>query len=910
LAPPRRSADNRSTDDYRHDEATRKNNPPAGMVSYEAALREQPQAQYAYDPHLSPQLVWAGKPGLRQIEVEDAAGVSVDTVSLHIHERVSTQAIIAAVQKPQPVQLDLFADPQLPLGEAVEFYQHDVDWANRLVLGDSLLVMNSLVQRELMAGKVQMIYIDPPYGVKFASNFQPRIDQRGVKEKDDDLTREPEQIKAYRDTWTLGVHSYLTYLRDRLRIARELLTDSGSIFVQISDENVHLVRCLMDEVFGADNFVSMISYKTSVGLSAALLDSVHDYLIWYARDRSLIKYRQLFRELIIGEEGATRYTKSDPLFPDHLYTDQGLTSRSPSESTLFPVEFEGNSYRPTAGGWRTGQEGMGKVLAAERVLAAGKTIRFKKYFNDFGALALTNMWEDVGGGIQSRLDPKVYVVQTTNKVIERCLLMTTDPGDLVLDPTCGSGTTAYVAEQWGRRWITCDTSRVAVSLARQRLLTATFPFYTLAYADRGVDGGFNYKTVPHITLRSIAQNTRLDPIVARYQPLLDEALGHLNQAAGQSWQPWEVPFEAKKGWSEEASKLHERYLDLCRRKQQEIDRIIAEDAPQETLFDQPQIDRSIVRVSGPFTVEAIPPAVEEFMQAESPIAGAPESVDDGRQTMDDSGPPSSADHRPSSEGSHIPLLIDLMRQDGVTFPDNRRLQFASLTPLSGGALHAEGLTPGSDDGPDQRVAISFGPQHGQVSARQVEDALWEASRGGYDLLVFAGFAFDAAAMSAIATGHPRLKVFFSHIRPDVLLTDAEGDSLLKTTASAQLFTVFGEPDVALRQRDDGDFEVELRGVDVYDPLTGAVHSARASQVAAWFLDTDYDRRAFRICQAFFPNKSAWQKLERALRGTLNEDLFDLLTGRVSLPFQPGEHRRIAVKVIDQRGNEVMRVVPL
>ena len=387
-------------------------------------------------------------------------------------------------------------------------------------------------------------------------------------------------------------------------------------------------------------------------------------------------------------------------------------------------------------------------------------------------------------------------------------------------------------------------------------------------------------------------------MVERYHPLLDEALAGLNAAAGQAWQAWEVPSDGKAGWAKETREIHGRYLDLRRRKQQEIDRIIAEDAPQETLYDQPQIDNKIVRVSGPFTVEAIPPAVEQFMQAESPIGGEPEPLP---------GPPL----RGEGEGNHIALLIELMRQDGITFPDNRRLRFASLTPLTGGVLHAEGVAPVAQtaaDGQEQRVAISFGPQHGAVTARQVEDGLWEAVRGGYDLLVFAGFAFDAAALSAIETGHPRLKVVFSHIRPDVLLTDARGESLLKTTASAQLFTVFGEPDVVVRPREDGTWEVELLGVDVYDPLTGEVHSARASQVAAWFLDTDYDRRTFHICQAFFPNKSAWQKLERALKGTLNDDLFDQLTGRVSLPFEPGEHGRIAVKVIDQRGNEVMRVM--
>jgi adenine-specific DNA-methyltransferase len=885
-------------EDYRHD-ATRKNNPPVGMVQYEV-VRETPQEHYAYDPHLSPQLIWANKPGLQSIEVEDAAGLDVDIVSLHIHERVSTQAIVQAVQRPQPKQLSLFADPDLPLTEAVQFYQHDVDWANRLILGDSLLVMNSLLRRELMAGKVQMIYVDPPYGVKFSSNFQPRIDRRDVKDQDDHLTREPEQIKAYRDTWTLGVHSYLTYLRDRLRLCRELLTDSGSIFVQISDENVHRVRCLMDEIFGAENFVTMIAYKTSVGLGSQLLDSVHDYLIWYCKDRSAIKYRQLYKELTLGEEGATRYTRTDPDQRNRPYTDQGLTSRSGSSTTLFPVEFEGEVFTPTAGGWRTSDRGMQRLLEAGRVLRAGKTIRFKKYFDDFGALALTNMWEDVGGGIQSRLDPKIYVVQTTNRVIERCILMTTDPGDLVLDPTCGSGTTAFVAEQWGRRWITCDTSRVALSLSRQRLLTATFPYYRLYEEEMGVRGGFVYKTVPHIMLGTIARNTRLDPVIEEYEPKLEQAVAALNKALvgakrASPLQEWEIPVEAPDDWSQKAQERHAEYWRLRQEKQQHIDAIIAEDSPQETLYDQPQVERNVVRVSGPFTVEAIPPASAALMP-ETPIGGEPQL-------------PESSELSGSSAAAHIPLLIDLLRQDGVTFPGNKRMSFTSLTARSGGVLHAEGI-PANDESEIKHVAVSFGPQHGAVSVQQVEQGLREAYLGGFDAVVFCGFAFDAPAQAAIeANVHPHVKAFLAHIRPDVIMTDATGESLLKTTASSQLFTVFGEPDVTLKQ--DGDeFTVELHGVDVYDPLTGDVQSARAGQIAAWFLDTDYDGRTFAICQAFFPNKTAWRKLERALRGTLDKERFEQLTGRVSLPFKAGKHGRVAVKVIDQRGNEVMRVLGL
>lgn len=914
----KRKAKPTQVEDYRHD-ATRKNNPPVGMVQYEA-VRETPQEHYAYDPHLSPQLVWAGKPGLTQIEVEDESGVDVDTISLHIHERVSTQAIIQAVQRPEPKQLSLFADPDLPLTEAVQFYQHDVDWANRLILGDSLLVMNSLLRRELMAGKVQMIYLDPPYGVKFSSNFQPRIDRRDVKDGDEHLTREPEQIKAYRDTWTLGVHSYLTYLRDRLRLCRELLSDSGSIFVQISDENVHYVRCLMDEVFGVENFCAVITFTKTSGQTATLVAVVADFLLWYAKDVTRVKYNQLYAPKTLGGEGAQEYKRvelasgerrKENLSPEEManpsllpegglvYTTDSIVSDGFSEDNSADIELthHDKTYVLHCGNrrhWKTDINGIRRLWDIGRLERREGLRIYKRYFNDFPFLPYSSVWTDTRGETDM-----LYVVQTTTKVLERCVLMTTDPGDLVFDPTCGSGTTAYVAEQWGRRWITCDTSRVALALARQRLLTATFPYYRLYDEQMGVRGGLVYKAAPHITLKSIAQNIRLDLIIDEYKPKLEAALAALNQAletAGESTlQEWEVPPKAPEGWPKEIRKLRAEYWQVRREKQGRIDAIIAEDAPQEILYDQPEVERSVVRVSGPFTVEAIPPANIELME-ESPIGGEPLTSEVLETTE-------------ASAAAHIPLLIDLLRQDGVTFPGNKRMNFASLTPRSGGLLHAEGI-PANGESAIKRVAISFGPQHGPVSVGQVEQGLREAYLGGFDAVVFCGFAFDAPAQAAIeANLHPHVKAFLAHIRPDVIMTDATGGSLLKTTASSQLFTVFGEPDVTLRPKGD-EFTVELHGVDVYDPLTGDVHSAHAGQIAAWFLDTDYDGRTFAICQAFFPERSAWKKLERALRGTLDKARFQRLTGRVSLPFKAGQHGRVAVKVIDQRGNEVMRVLPL
>ncbi len=858
-ASRKRATASYQVDDYRHDEAKRVNNPPAALASYEKVTKDKPKQAYAYDPHLSPQLVWAGKAGLKRIEVEEAAYCEVDTVPLYIHERVSTQAIVRAVTRPETKQLSLFADRATPLHEAVEFYQHEMDWANRLILGDSLLVMNSLLQRERMAGKVQMIYVDPPYGVKFSSNFQPRIDRRDVKDDDESLTREPEQIQAYRDTWQLGVHSYLTYLRDRLLVARDLLTESGSIFVQISDENVHRVRLLMDEVFGAENYVSIIVFTKTSSSSGNNLSSVCDFLLWYAKDVRQLKFRPLFLERL-GEgwvnydyvrllDGTYRRMTVDERndwssLPANakVYRRDNLTSQRPAQDgDVRSYVFEGRTYHPGKGTFKTDLNGLNHLAAAQRLEAYGVTLAYRRFAADFPYIPLSNQWVDTltGGYAEDRY----YVVQTTTKVIQRCMLMTTDPGDLVLDPTCGSGTTAFVAEQWGRRWITCDTSRVALSLARQRLLTASFPYYKLA--DGGVGAihesplliesplpiesnnparGFIYKTVPHITLKSIAQN---------------------------------------------------------------------EPAETETLYDQPAVNHKRARVSGPFTVEAIAPPVEEVP--------APSDA------------PTSAHGRRESVGDHITNLIALLRKDGVTFPNNKKMTFASLTALNGGILHAEGEVA---NGKTQRVAVSFGPQHGPVTARQVEDGLSEAHRGGFDAVVFCGFAFDGGAHTTIQRDpHPRVRAFMAHIRPDVLMSD-----LLKTTATSQLFTVFGEPDITVRPSPSGrgvggegesrNFTVTVRGVDVYNPLTGEVSSARAEQIAAWFLDTDYDGRTFCIVQAFFPNKSAWEKLQRALKGTLDEDLFDKLTGTESLPFIAGEHRRAAVKVIDHRGNEVMKIISM
>jgi adenine-specific DNA-methyltransferase len=991
---PRKSnkhkTDLNSVHDFRHTEARRKNNPPAGFApTFEDRKRQ--TTRYAYDPHLDPQLQWAGK--------AEHTSFEVDVVSLHIHERISTRAILEAVKRPEP-QPALFGETPLSADQQIEFYKHEVGWANRLILGDSLLVMNSLLVKEGMAGKVQMIYIDPPYGIKYASNFQPRIDRRDVKDKDEDLTHEPEQIKAYRDTWTLGIHSYLTYLRDRLLLARELLTESGSIFVQINDENLHLVRCLLDEVFGRENFVAVVGFAKTGGFGTRLLPSTYDFLLWYAKDRSQVKFRQLYRIKVPGEEGGEKYTYVEltdgsrtKLSVQHVLPERSrvlrldtLVSQGFSANTTVEYHLHGETFFPGPNNhWKTTLDGLNRLAAAERIVLTGRTLSYIRYLDDFPVFALTNVWTEIGG-IQSRSDPKVFAVQTPTSVIERCILMTTDPGDLVFDPTCGSGTAAYCAEKWGRRWITCDTSRVALAIARQRLMTAKFDYYELREPERGPAGGFIYETVPHITLESIAKNTEIDAIAAKYQPQIEQALAELNAAlkgkpiririaeggrAGQvvdfsapdtetvplpSGQvvkvnellEWEVPQEvphpvwpkearqaywhlldlkrsSKMGAEKEAEPLLEtvyrltghrwenlgkvpdpmppedwpdaakdalrRFWELKRLKRKEIDESIQRNAPQEVLYDRPKIVRGLVRVSGPFTVEAIPvPVVEDPTQ--EPI---PQFEAEGAQVrVNDRG------------GDYLTTMIALLKQQGgVLFPGGKKLELTNIRPLNLGYLHAE--AEAKQDGGVLRVAISFGPQHGPVIAHQVQEAIPTAKMNGYQVLIFAGFAFDPEAQALIQKAPVAgLHVHFANIAPDVLVGD-----LLKTTRASQIFTVFGQPDVRVEEQKDGTYRVELRGVDIYDPLTGEVRSMQGKDVAAWFLDTDYDGKTFHICQAFFPgDPDAWEKLQRALKAQIPPEVFEQMRSTVSFPFKPGEHQRIAVKVIDFRGNEVVRVVNL
>ncbi|HOW75716.1 MAG TPA: site-specific DNA-methyltransferase [Candidatus Competibacteraceae bacterium] len=1001
--------------DYRFD-AKRTNIPPAGLAA-QGKLEESRRIRYAYDPHRppvlrfdnsgaadqwpellttaqqraltreeiallaealrqqQPWLEWAGK--------REKRGFEVEPVALHMHERIAAQAIVKVAAR-QDVQRDLFADPKLSYREAVQFYQHDIDWANRMILGDSLQVMASLARRENLAGRVQMIYVDPPYGIKFASNFQPEVGKRDVKDKESDLTREPEMVKAYRDTWTLGVHSYLAYLRDRLIVAKELLADSGSIFVQISDENLHRVRMVMDEVFGAENFCAVIPFVTTSSQTSILLSRTNDYLLWFARDRQRVKFRQLFSGKEIGGEGASKYTSvecaSGERGPASVFADgkrfrpSPMVSQSGGENSAFDVDFEGVVCVPRSGYWKTNQSGIARLIGARRIVQEGRSIAFVRYLEDFPVYPLSSFWEDTWG-VQSRSDPKRYVVQTSSQVIERCLLMTTDPGDLVLDPTCGSGTTAYVAEQWGRRWITIDTSRVALALARQRLLTAKFDYFALRELNdddrrrnpkgqwlKTASGGIatlDCETVPHVTLKSIAQNSALDAIFARHQPGLDAALVALNAEVGKvgkdlrqklatklaakqktegkraiteadrrrwllppanrdpkikltvdaafpGWYEWEAPFDTDPDWPQDLQTALTAYRTAWRAKMDEVNAAIAANADNEELVDKPRIRKNVVRVSGPFTMEAVMPS-ELTLDEPSPMAGADEDLDGfAAESVADA---------PQNTEAFLDKMIRLLAADGVRFPNNKVAVFSRLSPMGEEFLHAEGEwelpsppapLPPTGEGSKASVAVSIGPEFGPVTAWQVENALFYAARRGFDNLVFAGFSFDAAAQATIQDDpNPRVRCHLAHIRPDVNM-----GNLLKDTPNAQLFSVFGSPRVALNPADDSLFTVTLEGVDIYNPVENTILATKVDKVAAWFVDTDYDGRVFCITQAFFPDKSAWEKLAKALKSVVDESAFEALSGTESLPFAAGKHQRVAVKVIDPRGNEVMRVLRL
>lgn len=788
---------------------------------------------YEYDPHLDPQLQWAGK--------AEHTSFEVPTVSLHVHERIDPRRIIESVRKRDEEnggaeQPSLFETDKKPLREAIEFYKHKDQWSNRLIAGDSLLVMNSLLEKEGMGGKVQMVYFDPPYGIKYGSNFQPFVNKRDVKDgRDEDLTAEPEMIKAFRDTWELGIHSYLTYLRDRLQLAKELLHERGSIFVQISEENVHHVREVMDEVFQRQNFNAMIAFQKSGGTTATGIERMSDYLLWYAKDIEKAKRNKLytpkdegknfFRDYCYSERADGTYERlpADELkcLPNpKLFRLVPCNSQHYSPTRSGPVEFEGRDFSPGHDRqWSIDPQMFELDHVRQRLVAAGNSLMYRLYSDETPGDTIKNMWTDTA--MAGLTVDKIYAVQTSPKAVARCLLLSTEPGDLVLDITCGSGTTAYVAENWGRRWITCDTSRVATVLAKQRLMTGDFDYFELAHPDEGVGSGFKYKTVPHITLKSIANN---------------------------------------------------------------------EPAPQETLYDQPFTDNKKQRVTGPFTVEAVP----------APYAKSPDEAE--------SALPATADISVARSGETLRQGEWIARlRDGIRGKGGARIEFARMEQLGGTHyLQAEGQTTGDDP---KQVYVCFGPEHAPLEQRLVEHALDEARSlvPKPEIIVFCAFQFDPEARKDIEeTNWPGIQLLEAQMDADL-----QNEDLKKKPrdSSNPGFWLIGQPDVNAERQTDGTYTVEVRGFDYYNPKTGEVDSGGKADIAMWMLDPDYDDRSLFPTQVFFPmagDKEGWSKLAKNLKAEIDEEKIEAFRGTVSLPFTPG--RKVAVKIIDARGIESLKII--
>ena len=907
---------------YRHDEATRRNIPTAEFESImEAEDRKPKTLLYPRNPDLDPQLVWRGK------DEQDRTALSVSAPPLYIQEKVHPQALIEDLKRQSRVRVeddapDLFGDFNgLPDSQAkTEFYRHDQHWSNRMILGDSLQVMTSLAEREGLRGKVQCIYFDPPYGIKFNSNFQWSTTSPQVKDgKLSQVTREPEQVKAFRDTWRDGIHSYLTYLRDRLVLARDLLNASGSIFVQIGDENVHRVRSIMDEVFGSENFISMITFKKTHYQESLNVSNIADYLLIYAKEKEKNKHRKKFTAANLNDVDYSKYTKAftpigiqtipkewrenTSLFGDSwrpFRSDITLTQDGDSGNSQILWEVEGKSYYPGKGRhWRTHDKGRNRLYKSGRVNPSVSRPFYIEGFDDSPSVSSTNIWTESLAGAQG----KVYVVQTNERVLERCILMATDPGDLVLDPTCGSGTTAYVAEQWGRRWITIDTSRVALALARSRLMGARYSYYLLADSPEGqrkeaevtrsvpkshpthgnIKHGFVYERVPHITLKSIANNAEIDVIWEDFQTRLEPLRSELNKTLGQHWEEWEIPREADTDWPEAARKAHEAWWEQRIARQKEIDASIAAKADTEYLYDKPYEDRSKVRVSGPFTVESLSP---HRMLA---VGTDDQFFDPGKPT---------APSRDPSVRDFVTMILTTLREAGVQQGDKReRINFTSLDVWPGKMLCAEGRFMEGET--ERRAGILIGPEFGTVTKPDLTAAAREAGDAGFDMLISCAFAYEANASEFNSLG--RLKVLRARMNPDLhMQTDLK--------SSGNLFVVFGEPDIGIERTEDGEVRVRIHGVDVFKPSTGEVVSGGPEDIALWMIDTDYNEESFFVRHAYFLGANdPYKALKTTLKAEIDEEAWTSLNSEVSRPFPKPKTGRIAVKVINQFGDEVMKV---
>ena len=943
----------KTVETLRHDDASRKNIPTA---EYQTALREEQQSpvRACYERRnrdLDPQLVWRGK------DDQDWSDLVVQAPPLFIQEKVQPKALIddllrrsrEAGNGASGAQADLFADFNGLPNEAArtEFYRHDANWSNRMILGDSLQVMASLAEREGLRGRVQCIYLDPPYGIKFNSNFQWSTTSRDVKDgKAGHITREPEQVKAFRDTWRDGIHSYLTYLRDRLTVARDLLTESGSVFVQIGDENVHRVRALMDEVFGEGNFVSCVVVNKTTSATSLYMAGTCDYLLWAAKDYEAVKYRQPFREKKAGEAGAALYNRIQSVdggtirvlsndedyerdFSSdewYLVTSDNFLSQSGGQTTRQPILFQGEVYRPSSGGWKTNSEGIKRLGSACRLAKGGRALRYIRRIQDFPVSPIANVWDDMLTG--SFTEEKLYVVQTAEKIVQRCILMTTDPGDLVLDPTCGSGTTAYVAEQWGRRWITIDTSRVALALARARIMGARYPWYLLADSRDGqikeaelarkapleaptyndIRQGFVYQRVPHITLKSIANNAEIDVIYEKFQETLEPLRAELNDALGTSCEEWEIPRDADDAWPGEVKRIHADWWQQRIARQKEIDASIAAKADYEYLYDKPCEDNKKVRVAGPFTVESLSP---------HRLLG----VDENDQLIDNA---AAAGPGSGERQDFAAMILDNLKTSGVQQAHKEdRISFSGIRPWPGMFVCAEGTyvegaciegsytedayvegsyTEGNGDaGAEKRAGIFIGPEFGTVSRQDLVEAVREAADAGFDVLVACAFNYDAHASEFNKLG--RVPVLKARMNADLHMADD-----LKNTGKGNLFVIFGEPDIDILDAEDSQIQVKVNGVDVFHPNTGEIRSDSADGIACWFVDTDYNEESFFVRHAYFLGANdPYKSLKTTLKAEINREAWETLHSDTSRPFARPASGRIAVKVINHLGDEVMKV---
>ncbi len=905
----------------------RANIPTEELRGFLSEEEKQPQTLlYPRDPSLDPQLVWQTK------DEQDRQDLEVTAVPIYIQEKIHPQAIIddfrhQVKQEQAEQQLSLFGDFNgLEFEKLIDFYQHKdgVKWTNRMILGDSLSVMGSLAEKEGLKGQVQMIYIDPPYGIKFGSNWQVSTRKRDVKDgKANDVTRQPEQVKAFRDTWELGIHSYLSYMRDRLVVARELLTETGSVFVQIGDENVHLVRCLMDEIFDIENFHSLITYRTRSPLGTKGLAKSCDYILWYGKNSEKTKTRDLFMPKQIQEDSyfnsiefsngvrqklTIEEKEGKATIPDNskIFSPQGLLSSGRTESCVFEFEFEGRKFFPGGNrSWRTNFDGMRRLALSNRLIGLKTSLRLVQYLEDFAFKQYSNVWMDTYGETD-----KTYIVQTNATVIERCLLMTTDPGDLVLDPTCGGGTTAYAAEQWGRRWITIDTSRVALALARTRLMSAQYPYYLLADSPEGIKKetaiagqvpptnpntdedikkGFVYKRVPHVTLKAIANNPEIDTIHEKWQQQLEPIRTQLNKLLKKKWEEWEIPREPDNKWSDEAKELLQQWWKLKGDRQKEIDESIARNSDSEILYDQPYEDNKRIRVTGPFTVESLSPHRVLSTNEERPA-----SEDEGTQQ--------------ASDNFEIRIIENLKKAGVQNGKKDERLKFEYLEPYPGSWIQAEGEYI-DKDGTTHKVGISIGSEYGTVGSDHIREAAKEAVQGlGYDLLIVCGFAFDPG-VSEQSKKFGKLQILVTRMNTDLLL----GDEMLKKTGSGNLFMVFGEPDIKINRLDDGKITVELKGLDIYDPTTGEIRSSSTKDIACWFIDTNYNDESFFVRHAYFTGANEpYKKLKKTLKAEVDEDAWESLYSDISRPFdapqgKKGKPGKIAIKVINHYGDEVLKV---